>query len=257
MSLKGTMFGPSDEVELSGSSCVSMKTPATPTATAARASVATKRRSPPESRPLPARLLHGMRGVENDRRADLFHDRQGAHVGDQRVVAEGGAALGDEHVCVARAPVTLATTFFMSHGARNCPFFTLTTLPVFAAATSRVGLARQEGRDLQHVDDLREDARTAPRYGRRSAPARRVPCAGPRKTRKRRLQPRAARGAQRRAVRLVEAGLVDEADPELLRQFLQLARHVEGVSAPTPAGDGGTGDERKRRVYWRTRPGRW
>ena len=44
-------------VELSGSWWVSMNTPATPTATAARASVSTKRRSPPEVGPLAAGLL--------------------------------------------------------------------------------------------------------------------------------------------------------------------------------------------------------
>ena len=36
-----------------------------------------------------------------------------------------------------RSPVILATTFFMSHGARNCPFLIFTTRPVFAAAISR------------------------------------------------------------------------------------------------------------------------
>ena len=46
------MFGPS-EGALSGSWCVSMKTPATPTATAARASTGTKRRSPPVEVPCP------------------------------------------------------------------------------------------------------------------------------------------------------------------------------------------------------------
>ena len=46
------MFGPSDGA-LSGSWCVSMKTPATPTATAARASTGTNSRSPPDEVPCP------------------------------------------------------------------------------------------------------------------------------------------------------------------------------------------------------------
>ncbi len=46
------MFGPS-EGALSGSWWVSMKTPATPTATAARASTGTNSRSPPEEVPCP------------------------------------------------------------------------------------------------------------------------------------------------------------------------------------------------------------
>ena len=48
----GTMFGPSDGA-LSGSGWVSMKTQATPTATAARARVGTNSRWPPEDVPCP------------------------------------------------------------------------------------------------------------------------------------------------------------------------------------------------------------
>src|SRR6516162_6851064 len=50
--LSGIIVGPSDGA-LSGLSCVSMKTPATPTATAARASTGTNSRSPPEEVPCP------------------------------------------------------------------------------------------------------------------------------------------------------------------------------------------------------------
>src|SRR5258708_2836986 len=50
--LSGTILGPSDGAR-SGSSCVSMNTAATPTATAARANTSTKRRSPPELPPCP------------------------------------------------------------------------------------------------------------------------------------------------------------------------------------------------------------
>ena len=81
-----------------------MNTPATPTATAARASTGTNSRSPPDEVPLPARLLHRMGGVENHRRAGRArHDRQRAHVGHQRVVAERCAALGQQDVRIAAA----------------------------------------------------------------------------------------------------------------------------------------------------------
>ena len=52
MRASGQAFGPSDSA-LSGSGCVSMKTPATPAATAARASTGTNSRWPPEAVPLP------------------------------------------------------------------------------------------------------------------------------------------------------------------------------------------------------------
>ena len=51
-SRSGTMLGPSDGA-WSGSGWVSMNTPATPTATAARASTGTNSRSPPDEVPLP------------------------------------------------------------------------------------------------------------------------------------------------------------------------------------------------------------
>ena len=80
--------------------------------------------------------------------------RQAAHVGDERVVAEAGAALGQTRTFGLPDAATLRATFFMSQGARNWPFLTLTARPVSAAATQQVGLAAEEGRDLQHVDDL-------------------------------------------------------------------------------------------------------
>ena len=49
----------------------------------------------------------------------------------------------------------LASTFFMSQGARNWPFFTLTDAPGLRRRDEQVGLPAEEGRDLQHVDDLR------------------------------------------------------------------------------------------------------
>ena len=87
-SLSGTMFGPS-EGAWSGSGWVSMNTPATPTATAARASTGDELALAARRGPLPARLLHRMGGVEDDRRAGLARqDRQRAHVRNERVVAE-------------------------------------------------------------------------------------------------------------------------------------------------------------------------
>jgi hypothetical protein len=43
----------------------------------------------------------------------------------------------------------------MSPGARNWPFLMLTGLPERATGVDEVGLAAQEGRGLQHVDDAR------------------------------------------------------------------------------------------------------
>ena len=50
---------------------------------------------------------------------------------------------------------SFATTLPISAGERNWPFFTFTARPVAAAATQQVGLAAEEGGDLEHVGDLR------------------------------------------------------------------------------------------------------
>jgi hypothetical protein len=52
------------------------------------------------------------------------------------------------------ALVILATTFAMSRSSGNCPFLTLTTLPV-APEQQQIGLPAQERWNLQDVDGLR------------------------------------------------------------------------------------------------------
>ena len=56
-------------------------------------------------------------------------------------------------------------------------------------------------------------------------------------------EPDAARARSAGAVRLVERGLVDEADPELRRDLLEGARRVEGVRAALERAR--TGDQRQ------------
>ena len=85
----------------------------------------------------PPGQLQAVRDVVDDRVAERSQDREGAHVDDQVVVAEAVAALGDDRPCWLPAAVTFAIAWRMSSGARNCPFFTFTTRPVRAAATSR------------------------------------------------------------------------------------------------------------------------
>ena len=65
------------------------------------------------------------------------------------------------------------------------------------------------------------------------------------KDRQRRVEPGPALAGQRGAVRLVEAGLVDEADAEPGGHFLERAGHVEGVLARFQLAR--AGDQRERR----------
>ena len=50
---------------------------------------------------LAAGELHGVRDVEDDRIAEFVQDREGAHVDDEILVAEGGAAFGEDDFVVA------------------------------------------------------------------------------------------------------------------------------------------------------------
>ena len=108
-----------------------------------------------------------------------------------------------------------------------------------------IGLPAEEGRDLEDVDDRRDDrallalvdvgedrhAELAPEIG---------------EDRQRRVEPHAALAGETGAVRLVEGGLVDEADAEAGRHLLEPAGDVEGMRAEFELAR--AGDERERKV---------
>ena len=102
---------------------------------------------------LSARLLHGVGGIEDHGAADLGHDRQRAHVDHQRVVAERGAPLGDEHVGVA-ASRDLGDHVLHVPGRQELALLHLHRAAGLGGGDEQVGLAAQEGRDLQHVHHL-------------------------------------------------------------------------------------------------------
>ena len=102
-------------------------------------------------RPLPSRLLHRMGRVEDHRRARLGEDRQRAHVGDERVVAERHAALGDQDVRVARAD-DLGDHVLHVPGREELPLLDVDRLAGRGRREQKIGLAAEEGRDLQDVD---------------------------------------------------------------------------------------------------------
>ena len=133
-----------------------MNTPATPTATAARASTGTNSRSPPDEVPFPpgcctewvASKITGAPVV-------LRQDRQRAHVRHQRVVAERGAALGDQHVRVAAAG-DLGDDIGHVPRREELPLLDVDDLAGRGRRQQQIGLPAQERRDLQHVDRLRD-----------------------------------------------------------------------------------------------------
>jgi hypothetical protein len=148
--------------------------------------------------------------------------------------------------------------FFICPGLRNCGFLMLMTRPVLGQRHHQVGLARQESRQLQHVDDLRH---------RLALPGLvHVGDQGHAETRLHGLedlqpffQAGTAVAVDGAAVGLVEAGLEDVGDAELLGDgdvvLAGAQRQVERLQHVDAAAEGRC---RARRAGLRCRPaGRW
>ena len=96
--------------------------------------------------------LDRMGCIENHWR-ELAHDGQRAHIDDQVVVAEAGAALGDEDAIVA------GRASFLNHvlhvpGGEELAFLDVHGAFGHRGGDYQVGLAAEERRDLQHVGYL-------------------------------------------------------------------------------------------------------
>jgi hypothetical protein len=152
--------------------------------------------------------------------------------------------------------------FFVSQGAMNWAFFTWTMPPAAAVAFGRrddeVGLAAQEGRDLDDIDDLGD------RFGlaglmQVSADRYAQLCLHAGQRLQARFHARSAIGFDRGAIRLVEARLEDVrqaqriADPLQLRadfkgqalifQHVQARDHGERLACPDGPSGGGVGED--------------
>ena len=103
-------------------------------------------------RRLPVRRgkLHRVRRVEDHRR-ELAHDGQRAHVHHQIVVAERGAALGEKDALAAGLADFLDR---MTHVPRRdeLAFLDVHGAAALARRDQQIGLAAEEGGNLQHID---------------------------------------------------------------------------------------------------------
>ena len=102
---------------------------------------------------LAAGLGHGMGRVHHHRISGLGHLRQAAHVGDQRVVAEGRAAFGQQDVAVPGAFDLIDDVLHLPRG-EELPLLHVHRLSGLPGGEQQVGLAAEEGGDLQHVDHV-------------------------------------------------------------------------------------------------------
>ncbi len=181
-------------------------------------------------RPLPARLLHGMRGVEDHRRAGgAREDRQRAHVGDEGIVTEGRPTLGHQHVGIAGRGN-------LGDDVRHVPRRQELSLLDVDDASGRgggeeeIGLPTQKGGNLQHVHDF-SNARALLCLVHVGEDGHAERLADFRKDWQSAIEADAAVAPRAGTVGLVERGFVDEADPELAGDLLERRGHFERVVA--------------------------
>ena len=160
---------------------------------------------------------------------------------DQRVVAEADAALGHQHIGIAGAG-DLGDHILHVLGREELALLHIDHLAGMGGGDQKIGLAAEEGGNLQHVHGLRHGgALVALMHIGQDRQAEFGADFG--EDRQRPFQAHAALGIGAGAVGLVEAGLVDQPDAGLVAGLLQRARHVEGMGAAFElAGPGDDGE---------------
>src|SRR5215467_2857960 len=91
--------------------------------------------------------------VEHHRISKRPHDRQASEVDDQIVVAEARSPLGDEEVLAARGPDLLDDVLHVTRR-DELPLLHVDRTTAASACDDKISLATEEGRHLQHVQDL-------------------------------------------------------------------------------------------------------
>ena len=177
-----------------------------------------------------------MRRVENHRRAGgSRQDRQRAHVRHQRVVAERGAALGHQHIAIAGAG-DLGDHIRHVPRRKKLAFLYVDDFAGRRRGQQQIGLPAKKRRNLQDIDGLR-DLR-ALRGSCTSVSTGNPRCADFGEDRQRLPQADAARRRRAGAVRLIERGLVDEADLRAAPRSPSARQRPPTRARGSPAGTG-------------------
>ena len=183
-------------------------------------------------------LLHGVGRIEDDGRKSA-HDGERAEIDDQVVVAEGGAALGEEDALVAGGANFLDA---VTHVGRRdeLTFFDVDGTAGFSCGYEQVSLTTEKRRNLEDIDgfggdlavgglvDVSQDGE-ASIFGDAAENARALRQAGPAKT------------FHAGAVGLVVAGFEDERNAEIGSDALKGVRH--GARMGFRLDDAGASDE--------------
>ena len=102
---------------------------------------------------LAAGNLYAVSSIHNYGITKLTHNSQTAHIGYQCVVAEACTALGKHNVMIA-CFLNLFDNIFHVPRCQELAFFYINSLAGFGSCINQIGLAAQEGRDLQNIYNL-------------------------------------------------------------------------------------------------------
>src|SRR5688572_2711964 len=169
--------------------------------------------------------LDGMGGVENDRAAKALHDRNGAHVGDEIVVAEGGAAFREENHFAARAG---SFRDYLTHILRSqeLAFLDVDDFARLNCGMNQVSLPAEKGGNLEDIRGAAGDFRLhfSMDIGEDGHAALLADASEDGETL---LDARAAKGRAGGAVGLVEAGFENAGNRQIPTEFLQKGGDLE------------------------------
>ena len=102
---------------------------------------------------LAARELDGMGDVVDDGVAEFCEDGESAHVHDQIVVAETGAAFGEDDFLIARSGDFFSDVVHVPRG-KELSLLYVDDAAGFGGGYEEISLSRKEGGDLENVDDF-------------------------------------------------------------------------------------------------------
>ena len=166
-----------------------------------------------------------MRRVENHRETGAFHDWNRAHVGDEIVVAERRAALGEQDFFCAR-PFGFFDDLAHFRRRKELSLFQIDDLAGDGGGFNQIRLAAEKRRNLQNVHDLTHDGgvRLIVNVGqhRHAEFGADLP-----EHAQAFVEARPAKGFGRRAVGLVEAGFENVEDTQSGAGFLQCAGDLQ------------------------------
>lgn len=100
-----------------------------------------------------AGFLGGMGGVHDGGEAEFFHIGEGGHVADELVVAKGGAAFDEGDAVIAGGGDFFDDVFHIP-GGHELGLFDLDAFAGGGGGDEEVGLAGEEGGDLDDIEDL-------------------------------------------------------------------------------------------------------